>query len=117
LQQTNSIPHLREEDSMPTAQQIPEPATATGRYEADQAELGRQAYDVAEQLCALVTEMGTLKWRVRGYSPEHLSEVARCLHSTSIEAATSSGTLHPYGRSGRQVVAMPETIDMDGCMA
>lgn len=80
---------------MPTAQHIPDPVTATDRHERDMAELGRQAHDVAEQLCAFLIEMGALQWRVQGHSLEQLTEVARCLHSASIGVATSSGSPAP----------------------
>ena len=87
---------------MPAAQVIPEPTTEIAHYETDQADMGRQAYDVAGQLDALVTEMGALKWWVQGYSSEYLTEVARCLHSTSMGLAISSGDTSPVGKAWPQ---------------
>jgi hypothetical protein len=77
---------------MRTAKHIPDPATGTS---GDEAELGRQAYDLAEQLCALASEMEAWNWPVQKHSLEHPTEGAQRLHRTSIGEATSSGSLPP----------------------
>lgn len=79
---------------MRTAQQVPDPATVTDRHEGDEAELGRQAYDVAELLCALLAEMGASNWPVQDHWLEYPTELARRLH-TSTGVATSSGSPAP----------------------
>ena len=80
---------------MPFPKRIPEPAGWTARDEGPQAELGRDAYDVAEQLHALIVEMGDLKWRVEGYSLEQLADVARSLSSTSVGIVAASQEKSP----------------------
>jgi hypothetical protein len=75
---------------MPFPKRIPEPAGWTAYEEGQQAELGRDAYDVAEQLRALIVEMGDLNWRVEGYSLEQLTDVARSLRSASVGIVAAS---------------------------